>query len=324
MGVEELDTASPDVSAETLDDVVAAPAEADGATDAGSSSAPQAKDEKSVLSIVRDAVQSETPESSAGKERDPRQAAQPKEPDDENFSDTPFHQHPRFREVIRQRNELRPAAESYRKIESFLTENAISGEEFAAAVNLVALIKRDPEQAWKELRPTVQSLLVTIGEVLPPDLREKVIAGQMTQDVAKSLARERAKATIATGQMSFREQQAAAQQQRTASEQQAEKASRVRGAAREWEAAARSADADFEKKERRLRSEVLLLQREEGIPDTPEGVKAQLDKARKAVNAEFAAARPRRPGIQPVVGGSASGTPRAKPTSVLDIVRAGG
>jgi hypothetical protein len=322
MGVDDLDTTSPDVSAETLDDGAAASIEQAG-SEAASSPAPQAKDEKSVLSIVQNAVKDETPGSSAGKERDP-QAAQPKEPDEENFSDAPFHNHPRFRALIQQRNELRAPAESYRKIEAFCTENAIDSEEAASALNWIALMKRDPAKAWEEIKPTIQNLLGTLGEILPQDLREKVAGGQMTLEIAKALSKERAKATIATGAMSFREQQDAARQRAEAQQAQAQKAGQVSGAAREWEAAARSADADFDKKVRNLRKEVLYLQREDGVPDTAEGVKAQLAKAMKAVNAEIAAARPRRPEVRPVTGGSTSGTPRSQPKSVLEIVQNGG
>jgi hypothetical protein len=324
MGVDDLDTTSPDVSAETLDDVVAAPVEA-GATDdtAESSSAPQAKDEKSVLSIVQNAVKDATPEPSTGEKRDP-QAAQPKEPDNENYSDAPFHNHPRFRALIQERNTLRPAAESYRKIEAFCTENAIASEEAAQALNWLAQMKRDPAAAWEEIRPTIQTLLATIGEILPQDLREKVASGQMTMETAKAFSKERAKATIANGAMSFRDQQDAARQRAAAQQQQAEKVAAVKTAAREWEAAARSADADFTRKAESLEKEVLYLQRKEGVPDTAEGVKRQLATAMKAVNANFAALRPRKPGIQPVVGGSTSGTPRAKPKSVLEIIQAGG
>jgi ribosomal protein L19E len=324
MGVDDLDTASPDVSAETLDDVVASPAEAVVAgTEADSSSAPQAKDEKSVLSIVRDAVQSETPEPSTGEKRDP-QAAQPKEPDEENFSDAPFHNHPRFRALIQQRNELRAPAESYRKIEAFCTENAIASEEAAQALNWLALMKRDPAAAWNEIKPTIQTLLGTIGEILPQDLREKVAGGQMTLEVAKALSKERAKATIATGAMSFRDQQDEARQRAADQQARQRKVATCVGAAREWETAARSVDADFVKKAEALEKEVRWLQHKEGVPDTAEGVKQQLTKAKKAVDASIAALRPRRPSVQPVVGGSTSGTPRAQPKSVLEIVQNGG
>ena len=325
MGVENEDVASPDTSAdETLDDVSVVEADASTAEDVADSS-PAAKDEKSILSVVRDAVQTkDDADPSTAEASDHQAAATQAEPDDENFADVPFHTHPRFRELIQQRNDLKAPAESYRRIEAFLTENAIEPNEASDAINWVALMKRDPEKAWEQIKPTIQNLLLTIGEVLPPDIRAQVASGQITSEYGKALAKERAKATIAQGQMSFRDQQLEAQRRRQEAETVSAKQAAVTAAARAWDAAKRTADPDYAKKERRLKSEVLLLQREEGVPDTPEGVKAQLDKAMKAINAEFAAARPRRPGVTPVTGGSVSGSPRAKPTSILEIVQRAG
>ena len=156
------------------------------------------------------------------------------------------------------------------------------------------------------------------------DIRAQVQSGQLSADVAKALAKERAKATIAQGQMSFRDQQVEAQRLRQEADTVSQKQAAVSAAAREWEATTRNSDPDFTKKERRLKAEVILLQREDGVPDTKEGVKAQLDKAIKAVNAEFAAAMSRLPGVTPVTGGSVSGSPRAQPKSILEIVQSGG
>jgi hypothetical protein len=272
---------------------------------------------------VRDAVQPKSVADPSAAEPSDHQAAPPKqsEPDNEAFGDVPFHNHPRFRELIQQRNDLRAPAESYKKIEAFLVENAIEPKEASDALNWVALTKSDPEQAWAQIKPRIQDLLLTIGEVLPPDIRAQVQNGQLSADVAKALAKERAKATIAQGRLSFHDQQAEAQRKRQEATAVSEKQAAVSAAARAWDTAVRGRDADYAKKERRLKSEVLLLQREDGIPDTAEGVKAQLDKALKAVNAEFARAMPRRPGVTPVTGGSVSGSPRAQPNSVLEIVQ---
>lgn len=323
-GVEDLEAASPDASETTLDDASTASETTETDESTADSSPADDKDEKTILSVVRDAVQPakdvadpSTAETSDHQTDDKSTA----EPDNEDFADVPFHQHPRFRELIAQRNDLRAPAESYRKIESFLTENAVKPEEASEALQWVALMKSDPAKAWEQIKPTIQGLLLTIGEVLPPDIRAQVASGQLSADVAKALAKERAKATIAQGQMSFREQQAAAQRQQTEAHAAAEKQAAVTAAARAWDASTRGSDPDFAKKERRLKSEVLLLQREEGVPDTPEGVKAQLNKALKAVNDELTASRPRRPGMKPVTGGSVSGSPRAQPTSILEIVQ---
>jgi hypothetical protein len=328
VGVEDQDSASPDESATvTLDDASIVEAHAE-TVDAPADPSPAAKDEKTLLSVVRDAVQptKDAADPSPASASD-HQAAKSAEPDNEAFADVPFHNHPRFRELIQQRNDLRAPAESYRKIEAFLVENAIEPKEASDALNWTALMKRDPEQAWAQIKPVIQDLLLTIGEVLPPDLRAQVQSGQLPADVAKALAKERAKATIAQGQLSYRDKQTEAQRKRQETDAASEKHAAVVAAARAWDTAKRTGpnkDPDFAKKERRLKSEVLLLQREDGIPDTPEGVKAQLDKALRAVNAEFAAAVPRRPGITPVTGGSVSGSPRAQPKSILEVVQSVG
>lgn len=321
MGVENQDVASPDTSDETLDDVVVSQPQASEVEDIADSSPAEAKDEpKSLLSVVRDAVdKTKAPESSPGDERG-QQAAPTKEPDNEHFTDVPFHQHPRFRELVSQRNALKEPAARFNDLVQFMNENALSGEELTQAVNWAALRKRDPEAAWAEIKPIVQELLVTIGEVLPSDIRAQVQAGQLSPEAAKMLAKERAKATLARGQMTFSQAQEArrkAVERQTADE--ALQAS-LRDAVREW-SATQAKDPDFQKKQDDLKKEILFLQHTEGKPNTPEGVKEQLGRALKAVNSAIAARRPRRPDIRPVTGGSTGGNAQSEPRSMLDVVR---
>src|SRR5436190_14022834 len=57
--------------------------------------------------IVKDVVaKRKAPEASSAtvEEQTATRGARPKEPDDENFSDVPFNKHPRFQEILRQRN----------------------------------------------------------------------------------------------------------------------------------------------------------------------------------------------------------------------------
>lgn len=324
MGVEDQAAASPDAAAdETLDDVSSTVT--DGA-DASADSSPASTDDKaSLLSIVRDARQPKpdaapsAADESDGHDKD--KASAPKEPDDENFSDVPFNKHPRFRELIEQRNAFKPDAERYRNLQTFLDQNAMSGEEAAQALNLAALRKRDPEAAWAELKPYVQQLLVDIGEVLPPDLKAQVAAGQLAPDVAKQLAKERAKATTMQGKMSF-DQQVEARKQERAQQQAAEEArGAILKAIRDWDAAARVKDPEFAKKYEDVQEKFLFIQHRDGRATTPEMVRKQLNAALKAVNDRITAARPRRPALTPVTGGSTAGNVRAEPQSMIDIVR---
>lgn len=328
MGVQNPEAAtSPDASTdETLDDVsIAAPAPADVVDGNTAEPSPAAKDEgaSSFLDVVRDAVDKSAPDSSPEtKQRDHQAAAPTKEPDNENFSDVPFHKHPRFQELVGQRNALKEPAARFNELVEFMNKNAMTGEEVTNAINWFALRKQDPATAWAEIKPFIQELLLEIGEIIPPDIRAQVQSGQLTADVAKVLAKERAKATLAQGQMSFRDQQTARQKDLETRQAAENQRTALKLAARDW-AATQEKDPDFSKKQDALTKEVLFLQRQEGVPNTPEGVKAQLTKAMKAVNTAIQATRPRRPGIRPVTGGSTGGNVQSAPESFLDVVRAG-
>src|SRR5262245_24962855 len=86
--------------------------EADGAE---SSDARDVTGERSTLDVVRDVVAERTQEGSSpeakkeGDEADPKGTQAAKEKDDENFSDVPFHKHPRFQELLKREKANREA-----------------------------------------------------------------------------------------------------------------------------------------------------------------------------------------------------------------------
>lgn len=302
---------------------------ADGGQPAVSSPAAQKDDksERTVLSVVRDAVREKPapggPASSDGIEGDHQQKdPQAQKGGDDEFADVPFHKHPRFQALITERNGFKQAAERYGHLTQFLDENAISGEEAAQALNWSALRKSDPETLWQEMRPFVQTLLAELGEILPPDLRQQVSAGAMTPDVAKQLAKARAQTGIARNQMTFREQQAARQAEKQAMQQTQERLNAVIGAARDWEQAQRGRDPEFHRLYEEIEKEVLFQHSRGKRPDTPEGVKKQLDEALRTVKGRIAGYRGgRRPALNPLTGGSTAGSPQSKPQSVLEAVQ---
>lgn len=316
-GAESLDA----LADETLD--AAAPV-----TDAAIAESSPADGEKdTLLDVVRDVTGKREPSASPAGERDTSGkgaaggASETQDRDDENFSDVPFSRHPRFRELVASRNELKEPAERYRKLTQFMTDNALDGEEVARAINLAALLKRDPQKAWDELKPIMQGLARSVGVVLPDDLRAMVQSNQLSADAAKLVAKERAAAEALRGQRTF-DEQVAERRQRADAQAAAAAAQQARlGAVRSWEQAKRDSDPDFDRKAEDIEIEVLRLQRREGQPKTAEDVRKQLDAALKAVNARHAAAAPRRPDITPVTGGRTGGSPRPEPESLLDVIR---
>lgn len=299
-------------------------AAADQAVETGADSSAAPEGEKfDLLSVVRNAVSDKEgdaaspagqSENSDQPKADAATAKEAKTPDDENFSDAPFHNHPRFKQVIAQRNHFREGAEQYAQVQQFLETNNLTAEEAADMLTLKALMKSDPQKAWAQMKPLVQQLLVDAGEILPDDLKQRVAKGEMTREAAIEYQRLRAAQT--SGQKA---QQAAAERAKQQATLQAQKA--VTDSVALWEQQTRLRDPDFEAKTEALQKEILWLQKRDGLPRTPDAARKMVEDAYRAVSKTVQ--RPQaKQSMRPVTGGRvASGQPTAAPKSMLDLVR---
>jgi hypothetical protein len=245
---------------------------------------------------------------------DPETAEAGSVTDDEDFSDTPFHQHPRFQKLIEERNTLKVDATQFRNIDSYLKENDISSKDASRAIQLVALMRDNPADAYKMLQPIVLDVFTRAGEVMPSDLSARVANGELTQDDALALSRAKAQ------QSAYAAQQVRTQEQQQVRQRQQHSQS-VQGAAVAWESNARQKDPDFAAKISGLEREVAYLQKTDGMPTSPQGVEAQLNKALASVNQANAARAQKRPSITPVNGGQPSQNNSSTGiNSTLDII----
>ena len=309
-----------------LDVVQPEVAKTEGKTEVGSSPAKD-ETEKDVLSVVRDVVDKSRPATDAassaeGVETETKDKVA-KEPDNENFSDVPFNKHPRFKELINERNSYKGDAQQFRSIKTFMDENGLTPEETSELLIVGAMAKTKPRETWVRIKPWVQNLLIAAGEVLPEDLQGRVQTGELSQEAALELSRAKATAQSVQAAQTFREQQEQKRQQEQAVQS-------LQSTAFAWENDRRLKDPNFEAKLPALQEKIKAIQWDEGRPTTPEGVKGQLLKAYKAVNesASFAQpvaslqpARPR-PAITPVRGGAVAGNQAPASASTLDIIRA--
>lgn len=286
-------------------------------------SSPSEKGEAAdALSIVRDVVDkagvkaapvSQTESEEVGVRTD---ATDPKT-DPEDYSDVPFSKHPRFQQVVRERREFKVDAERYRNVQTFLENSNMTAEEAADGLTIMAQVKVDPAGAWQRIKPWVQKVLIAAGEVLPDELSQRVEAGHLDRDTALQLSRTQAQVHSMEAQRSF-------EQQRAERQQQLDMQQSIQTAAASWEEERRVRDPNFDAKIELLKREIAWLQREEGRPNTPEGVKVQLDSAYRNVSGRFVAPSPTpapRPPIKPVPSGQQSAAASPAPRDTLDIVR---
>lgn len=297
-------------------DAQAAPSTADGATK-----------EADTLSVVRDVVDARAATKAASPaEGDEVEGQQPgvsvskKDPDDENYTDVPFHKHPRFQHLMRRAKSLEVDAGRYRNVETFLSNAGLGADEAADALRIAGMAKINPAQAWEEIKPWVTSLLVAAGEVLPNDLSQRVQKGELPQAAAIELSKARA------GQASMEHARQFEETQRTTRAQQ-EAASAVTNTVEAWETDRRIKDPNYAAKEVPLQKEIAFLHRTEGVPRTPDAVREQLNRAYKAVNEQVRAATPQplartRPAVIPVRGGQVNvGATAQAPKTTLELVQ---
>ena len=310
-----------------LDVAVEAPEKSANIVDADSSNATD-DTATDTLSVVRNVVgDAEEPVEAAAPSADDDEAGEaageeaPKGQDDENYSDVPFHKHPRFQHLLREKKAAEVDAVRYRNVETFLQNSNLDAAEAADGLEIMGLAKSNPAEAWKRIEPWVKKVLIAAGEVVPQDLQQAVQAGEITPERAKELSRARA-------QVQSVEVRQTLEQKRREEQRQTDHANSIITTASTWEAERRLKDPNFDTKVVALQKEIAYLHATEGRPSDPQGVVDQCNRAYKAVNASLRAAAPanpqppRRPAVRPVTGGQVAGTARAEPKSTLDIIRA--
>ena len=142
---------------------------------------------------------------------------------EEDDSNLPFKEHPRWKKmssehrmlkVAKEKNEdaikaLEPKAKTFDELTVYLRENNLARDDFQQGLTIMAAIRNDPAKAFELLRPVMERLELTVGERLPEDLKAKVEAGTIDADTAKELARTRGAAAIAKGRAETLEQRQA-------------------------------------------------------------------------------------------------------------------
>jgi hypothetical protein len=324
--VEDFQDMEPSTISETPD--VAAQAAADAAP---VTPTPDVAQEKDTLSIVRDVVSKAAPAdavSSTDEEEEVEEQGATADDKSDEYADVPFGKHPRFQQLLRERNGYKERAQYSDNIQNFLDSNGLESEEAATGIKIMALAKVDPVKAWDAIKPWVTQLATAAGEIMPADILERVAKGEISVETGKELSKARATSEAATNANSFREQQAARSQATTHVQQ-------LKGAADEWAANRFAKDPNFPTKVVELQKEVLYLQSQEGKPNTVEGVRDQLKRAYQSVNAKITAAppppraaavppaAPRKPATQPIVRGGQVSTSSVAPAveTTLDVIR---
>jgi hypothetical protein len=225
----------------------------------------------------------------------------------------PFHNHPRWREMISERDALKPKAEQYDKITSFMTSNGLSAQEMAEGIGIMALMKNNPAEAYKALRKHAEALAVYAGEALPEDIKAKMDDGFIDADTARELARLKAEREF----MESRQRQEAERQEQQYADLQRKQ---IHDAVATWEASEKARDPDWSKKYEMVmeRAQVLI---QNGQPKNPQEAVEFAKRALADVNARLRPLSGRSIGLRAPTSSMSSASARPVPRSLEDAVR---
>lgn len=320
----------------------ATPPENDANTPADSSPADtDAKEEKpkSLLDVVKDAVQDpkekeSSSDSAKGKadsdtkkgEGDEAGKGAKKEGEDD---EPPFHKHPRWQEKLEENRQLKaeldrlkPAAEQHMLVDGFMQQNNLIADEVVEGLRVMALIKNDPERAYRELGGYMRQIEAAIGLQLPADLQQDVDTGRITEERAQELSMARSRQQRSTERYTQERQQR--QQQDQHRELETLRAN-IRSTTDAWAREKTKLDPDYSVKHQLVMDRVATIVRGRGrglvsVQDTQD----VLEQAYKDISGHLAKVSPRK---QPINRTPADTVDRptvsAEPQSFRDAVRQG-
>ncbi len=299
--------------------------------DSSTVDAPDANKPLDLLSVIKSAVEPvKAPEASSapeGNAEEPAVAAEAPQADaaPEDDAKLPFHEHPRWKAVLAERDSYREPAERYGQITSFMDTHGLLPDEVAEGFEIMALLKSgDPEslsQAREWFDTRLQGLNEMLGAVLPEDLQTRVDEGLIDEESAAELARARAAAALNAKKGEADE--ARSEQERTAA-QQTEIATAMVTAVEGWEQRTKASDPDYAKKAELVETTCRAIISRTGrkAPVNAEEAVALADEALAEVNRQFKSLLPKPRAISPAPAGTSTTAAKA-PSTLREAVQAG-
>jgi hypothetical protein len=295
-------------------------------TEASSSDAVET--EESLLSVVQDALPVEEEVQQADEkvlQEEPEEVMEVKseetaEAESEDYSDVPFHTHPRFRKLIADKNEQKELAtkyqtdsEQYKKITDFIELNNLTAKDAVEGFKLMAMLRNNPEEGYKRLQGHMDNIGKLTGQNLPEDIQSKVDDGFLDEDAAKELSQARASLSR---ERSMRQHS----QKRFSNATQSASEERLSDTIKTWGETTLANDPDFSLKQEEFNDRISALVSERGKPKSPEDVLSIANDAYDTINERFKSRQPTKQPLKSTTKGKLGGVPIAEPTNMRDIV----
>ena len=284
--------------------------------------------EESLLNVVQDALDPQEKEEEPVLEADSssedvvvdadtEELGELSEEDEEVLKDfknfPPLNKHPRFKQLIEQRNQYRETAEEFNRITDFMRDNSLSPEDAAEGFRVMALMKANPAEAYKELQSKMQQLADASGINIPKDLRQRVEDGYIDEDSAKELSRARA-------ELNREKQLRESEYNQRLQMQTNQTIDRITEDVTDWEAEIKEKDPDYDLKSEEIDDRVRAMVAERGRPSNSEQAIQFAQEAYEAVSERHKRRSPQPRAMKAAKSGKLSGSPEAKPQSLREAI----
>lgn len=309
---------------------------ADTSVAAGEKGAKQ-PEEDTLEAVVRRAAQGEDSKGAKGTPTDGKgsegaDAATDAEAGDKKAedkdADVPFHKHPRWQEMLRERDTLKGQVDTFKEkaerfdhIGNFMNDNHLSSDEMVKGFEIMALMKNDPAKALEALAPYLSNLELATGQKLPDDLQGRVDRGTITPEDAQELARTRMEASANRAVADRTASEAQAERERLQAERAQSAAQVMQGAVTKWEEGIKQRDPDYSHKQRFVTDRVRALMAEKGRPANAEAAVAIVEEAYAEVTEQMRKVLPKREQVRNVTSEQSSTRATAVPKTMEEAIR---
>ena len=230
----------------------------------------------------------------------------------------------RFRHLSNENKSLREQIDASNKkvaehdeFQSVMQKNRVSPEDAKSTLEIVGLMRTDPNEALNRLYPIVTELLKSAGVTLPEDLQKEVDGGKLSPERAREIATSRMNQQRTQTQIQERDNQ-------TQADNYQRHVNSISSAADAWVAEKVTSDPDWPKKADRVTQLVKLhLLESREFPKSVTAMRELIEAKLKTVEAELKGFMPRPAATDPTpkaTGASPAGSPA--PKSFLDVVKA--
>lgn len=205
-------------------------------------------------------------------------------------------------------------AERFDQIVGFAEAHRLSNEDVAATFEIAALMKNEPDKAYEKVLPIFLHLSQLTGNVLPPEVQEKVNLGYLPEQDARELVRLKTQTALSEHRFAERERQSAAAQ---AAASQQTLVTECTNATAEWESKRSANDPDWSSKKDLVLKFARAEIAEKGFPRSKTDMVTLLNSIATEVDQQVSRFRPAPRAVTPATG-SSSARASAEPTSAVE------